>query len=123
MTSPRSGLRWAMGLNFYAAARRTPDILMEELVSTLLCAKSFEFKVLFTTIHTTLKEKKIGGGGEEMLRLRTYDKLQNLVRDGNVTKTAGKYRGVKKQLLLVADQLKERHSPKPFVPGALPANK
>jgi hypothetical protein len=34
-----------------------------------------------------------------MLRLRTYEKLQNLVRDGRVTKTGKKYKGVAKALL------------------------
>ena len=32
--------------------------------------------------------------GEEMLRLRAYEKLQNLVQQGIVTKTAKEYQGV-----------------------------
>ena len=93
---------------------------MEELVAALLCSKTIEFKSLFSLIHTALKEKKVSGGGEEMLRLRTYDKLQSLVRDGNVTKVQGRYKGIRKQLLLVAEKLQERRLPRPHLPASLP---
>ena len=44
---------------------------------------------------------------DEMLRLRTYDKLQNLVREGQVKKTGKKYKGVTNALLLLSERLKE----------------
>lgn len=109
-----------MGLNFYTASRRTPDLLMEELVAVLLRSRSLDFKALFLQIHVTLKEKNINSGGEEMLRLRTYDKLQSLVRDGIVTKIAGKYKGGKKQLLLFSTKLREKHNPAERKPGMFP---
>ena len=55
---------------------------------------TFEFKALFDVVHTNLRARNSAGGGEEMLRLRAYDKLQNLVRLGIVKKTGKEYRGV-----------------------------
>jgi hypothetical protein len=40
------------------------------------------------------------------LRLRAYDKLQNLVQHGQVKKTGKQYKGVRKGLLLLAENLK-----------------
>lgn len=91
---------------------------MEELAGALLQAKSFEFKALFLTVYSSLKEKKLSNGGEEMLRLRTYEKLQTLVRDGCATKVAGRYKGVRDKLLIFAEQLRQRRHP--FVPGNSP---
>ena len=55
---------------------------------------SFEFKALFLVVHANLKARNAASGGEEMLRLRTYEKLQNLVQAGIVKKTGKEYRGV-----------------------------
>ena len=55
---------------------------------------SFEFKALFTVIHANLRAKNQASGGEEMLRLRAYEKLQNLVEAGFVKKVGKEYRGV-----------------------------
>jgi len=93
---------------------------MEELVVTLLGDKTFEFKALFSVIYSVMKEKKIGGG-EEMLRLRTYEKLQSLVREGGATKVDGRYKGVKKRLLVIAEQLKDRRLPKHHIAGVHPS--
>ena len=61
----------------------------------LRCQKSsFEFSQLFDVVHERLKERKAAGGGEEMLRLRAYEKLQNLVSRGMVKKTGKKYKGL-----------------------------
>ena len=46
-------------------------------------------------------------GARKMLRLRTYDKLQNLVREVQVKKTGKKYKGVTNALLLLSERLKE----------------
>ncbi len=54
---------------------------------------SFEFKALFDIVHGNLRERKVASGGEEMLRLRAYEKLQNLVQAGMVKKTGKKYKG------------------------------
>lgn len=100
-----------MNSNYYAS-RRLPDTLMEELVAAMLRAETVEFKALFSIVHSTLRQRKMSGGGEEMLRLRTYDKLQTLVREGAVTKINGRYRGVRKRLLIISESLQERHKPR-----------
>lgn len=55
---------------------------------------SFEFKALFDVVHANLRARNAASGGEEMLRLRAYEKLQNLVQAGIVKKTGKEYRGV-----------------------------
>jgi len=53
-----------------------------------------EFKQLFDIVHENLRARNAASGGEEMLRLRAYEKLQNLVARGMVKKTGKKYRGL-----------------------------
>lgn len=55
---------------------------------------SFEFKALFTVVHANLRAINAASGGEEMLRLRAYEKLQQLVQAGVVKKTGKEYKGV-----------------------------
>ncbi len=55
--------------------------------------RSIEFKALFTIVHANLRARNEASGGEEMLRLRAYEKLQNLVDAGVVKKTGKEYRG------------------------------
>ena len=95
-----------MRSNFSSFSRRSPDNVTEELVAALSNSKSYEFKALFSVIHAALRARKAASGGEEMLRLRTYEKLQNLVREGQVKKTGKKYKGVTKALLLLSESLK-----------------
>src|ERR1700677_4956801 len=76
------------------SSRRGPDIVTEELVVVLSANTSFEFKPLFEIVHANLRARKSASGGEEMLRLRAYEKLQSLVNRGMVKKTitkAGKH--------------------------------
>lgn len=77
-----------------AFSRRLPDLVTEELVSVLKKKSSFEFKQLFDLVHEKLRKRGAASGGEEMLRLRAYEKLQNLVSRGMVKKTGKKYRGL-----------------------------
>src|SRR3974377_1309343 len=74
-------------------SRRLPDLVTEELVSVLSQRKSFEFKQLFEIIHENLRRSNAASGGEEMLRLRAYEKLQNLVARGVVKKNGKSYKG------------------------------
>lgn len=61
----------------------------------MLSAKgTFEFKTLFTVVHANLKARNAASGGEEMLRLRAYEKLQNFVGSGVVKKTGKEYKAV-----------------------------
>ena len=54
-------------------SRRAPDNITEELVAVLSSKASFEFKGLFDVIFLNLRERNAASGGEEMLRLRTYE--------------------------------------------------
>src|SRR5881394_3211564 len=79
-------------------ARRMPDNVTEELVAVLSSRASFEFKPLFDIVLLNLRERNAASGGEEMLRLRVYEKLQGLVGQGavnrTVTGTTKKYKGI-----------------------------
>src|SRR6478735_1936039 len=77
-----------------AFSRRVPDLVTEELVAVLSRRASFEFKQLFDIVHENLRARNAASGGEEMLRLRAYEKLQNLVSRGAVRKTSKKYKGL-----------------------------
>src|ERR687892_1643288 len=77
-----------------AFSRRVPDLVTEELVAVLSRRSQFEFKQLFDIVHENLRARNAASGGEEMLRLRAYEKLQNLVARGMVKKTGKKYRGL-----------------------------
>lgn len=71
---------------------------------------SFEFKPLFEIVFTNLRAQNSVSGGEEMLRLRTYEKLHSLVSQGAVKKTitnaSKRYKGVPAPLLELTAQLK-----------------
>src|SRR5438309_7722541 len=71
-------------------SRRGPDIVTEELAVVLSGNTSFEFKALFEIVHANLRARNSASGGEEMLRLRAYEKLQSLVSRGMVKKTITK---------------------------------
>ncbi len=81
-----------------AFSRRLPDLVTEELAAVLTSKSSYEFKDLFDIVHENLKNRNAASGGEEMLRLRAYEKLQNLVARGMVKKEMKKYKGIPKQL-------------------------
>lgn len=68
--------------------------MTEELVTVLSQKTSFEFKQVFELVHENLRARNAASGGEEMLRLRAYEKLQNLVARGMVRKTGKKYKGL-----------------------------
>src|SRR3979411_44939 len=78
-------------------SRRMPDNVTEELVAVLSSRPSFDFKPLFDIILLNLRERNAASGGEEMLRLRVYEKLQGLVGQGavnrTITGTTKKYKG------------------------------
>ena len=81
-----------------AFSRRLPDLVTEELAAALTSRTTYEFKDLFEVVHEKLRARNAASGGEEMLRLRAYEKLQNLVGRGMVKKDGKKYKGIPKQL-------------------------
>jgi hypothetical protein len=91
-------------------SRRMPDNITEELVAVLSSRASFEFKPLFDIILLNLRERNAASGGEEMLRLRAYEKLQGLVSQGVVNRTVKgitkKYKGVTARLLALSAEMK-----------------
>src|SRR5712692_161463 len=91
-------------------SRRMPDNITEELVAVLSSRASFEFKPLFDVVLLNLRERNLASGGEEMLRLRVYEKLQGLVGRGavnrTVTGTTKKYKGVALRMRGVRAEMK-----------------
>ena len=91
-------------------SRRMPDNITEELVAVLSCRGTFEFKPLFDIILLNLRERNAASGGEEMLRLRAYEKLQSLVSQGAVNRTVSgitkKYKGVAGRLSILSAEMK-----------------
>jgi hypothetical protein len=74
-------------------ARRGPDRISEEIAKVLCKKKPLEFKALFVDVYESLRAKDATSGGEEMIRLRAYEKLQNFVRQGIVKKAGTTYIG------------------------------
>jgi hypothetical protein len=95
------------GISF---TRRAPDNLTEELVAVLSSKASFEFKPLFEIILVNLRERNAASGGEEMLRLRAYERLQGLVNQGAVNRTVTggtkKYKGVAARMVILRAEMK-----------------
>ena len=87
-----------------------PDTITEELVAVLSSKATFEFKALFEIVFSKLRERNAVSGGEEMLRLRAYEKLQGLVSQGAVNRTVNgatkKYKGVAARLLVLKSEMK-----------------
>ena len=106
-----------MSSKFSTFSRRGPDNVTEVLVEVLSQPKAYEFKALFLVVHESLRARNAASGGEEMLRLRSYEKLQNLVMHGQVKKTGKQYKGVPKAILLLSEELKSLRANGPsFVP-------
>lgn len=71
---------------------------------------SFEFKPLFEIVLLNLRERNAASGGEEMLRLRAYERLQGLVHQGAVNRTINggtkKYKGVPTRMIVLRTEMK-----------------
>ena len=74
--------------------------MTEELAVILSGTARFEFKPLFALVHANLRARNLANGGEEMLRLRVYEKLHELVRKGMVDKIVTE--GIKEYLGLAS---------------------
>ena len=79
-------------------------------MAVLSSKASFEFKPLFDIILLNLRERNAASGGEEMLRLRVYEKLQGLVGQGAVNRTVNgttkKYKGVTPRMNTLKAEMK-----------------
>ena len=87
----------AMKLNFRFSLRG-PDRVSDALATVLSSKGAWEFKTLFELVHANLRAKDFARGGDEMLRLRAHEKLQNFLSAGIVTKNGKEYKGVPKAL-------------------------
>ena len=90
-------------------SRRLPDHVTDELVNVLSEKKVFGFNDLFERVFANLKLRNAVSGGEEMLRLRAYEKLQNLVTRGLVEKI-GKLVERQRQLEKAVEELEKREA-------------
>ncbi len=75
-------------------SRRVVDHVTDELVNALSNGETYEFKPLFTKVFEALKLKNAVSGGEEMLRLRSYEKIIKLTSCGLVEKVGKTYRAL-----------------------------
>jgi hypothetical protein len=89
--------------------RAAPSRLAEELMKALTTTSWFDFKQLFDAVFAALRKTGSANAGEEMLRLRAYDDLQEMVRAGLVEKSAKQYRGNQKSLAAYREHLSARH--------------
>ena len=71
---------------------------------------SFELKPLFEIVLLNLRERNAASGGEEMLRLRAYERLQRLVHQEAVNRTitgaTKKYKGVPPRMIALRAEMK-----------------
>ncbi len=75
----------------YHSSRKTPDLVTDVLILILHEAGVLEFNDIFQRAVTVMKENHMPLGGEEILRLRIYEKLQNLVSSGGLVKKGREY--------------------------------
>ncbi len=75
-------------------SRRVVDHVTDELVNVLSDGQIYEFKPLFSKVFERLKLKNAVSGGEEMLRLRSYEKILKLTSCGLVEKIGKTYRAL-----------------------------
>ncbi len=87
-------------------SRRMPDNITEELVAVLSSKDSFEFKPLFDVLLLNLRERNAASGGEEMLRLRSYEKLNQGAVTRTVTGATKKYKGVAARMTTLKAEMK-----------------
>jgi hypothetical protein len=87
---------------YYFSRRRLPDLVTQELVFVLSQKGPYEFKKLFEVVYDNLRGRNAANGGQEMLRLRAYEKLQYLVLSGAVKKDGKIYTGNSAALAAIA---------------------
>ena len=75
-------------------SKREPSPLIIHLEAELASGETVEFRPLFAVVMSKLREAGKASGGEEMLRLRAYNALQDYVRTGKVERSGQQYRWV-----------------------------
>ena len=87
------------------SSRKAPDLVTDELIVILHEAGMLEFNEIFQRTVVVMKEKHMSLGGEEILRLRIYEKLQNLVSSGGLVKKSREYTAQPKLMALKSEPL------------------
>lgn len=72
-------------------SKRVADIVRQEVIDVLLGTGVIEFNEIFLQVSESMKSKNLSTGGEEILRLRIYEKLQTLVSEGGIRKKGKEY--------------------------------
>jgi len=85
--------------------RHGKDNAAAELIAALLQQPTYLFSELFHAVHERLKARKVSNVGEDMLRLRVYEKLQAFVAEGLVNKSEKRYSGLQPALLARVDEM------------------
>ena len=83
------------------SSRKTPDLVTDELIIILHEAGMLEFNDIFQ--RTVIVKKHMSLGGEEILRLRSYEKLQGLVSAGGLVKKGREYTAQPKLITLKSE--------------------
>ena len=96
------------------SSRKTPDLVTDELILILHEAGMLEFNDIFQRTVVVMKAKHMSLGGEEILRLRIYEKLQNLVSAGGLMKKGREYTALPKLMALKSSAGKEPDSGRGF---------
>ena len=108
----------------FSFTRRLPDHVSDEIATVLSTQASFEFKSLFTEVFSNLRKRNAASGGQEMLRLRTYEKLQNFVNVGIATRTGKEYKAIAPALATYMEEAAQFRarvaSGTPFRPATVP---
>ncbi len=78
-------------INNGRAPRRSPDFIRREVLEVLSGVETIMFNDIFERVLAGMKQKGISIGGEEILRLRMYEKLQTLVAQGALRKRGKEY--------------------------------
>ena len=85
--------------------RQEQDFISEELRAAFLRKSSYDFSDLFPAVHEALRARNAASAGEEMLRLRVYEKLQAMVAEGFVKKAGKKYSANRRALRAHCDEV------------------
>jgi len=68
------------------------------MTEALFKRESYDFNELYESVYAKLRARKAASGGEEMLRLRLYEKLQMLVAQGLVRREQKRYSAIRRAL-------------------------
>src|SRR5690349_6100329 len=108
----------------FSFTRRLPDHVSDEIATVLSTQASFEFKSLFDEVFANLRKRNATSGGQEMLRLRTYEKLQNFVNVGIATRIGKEYKAVAPALATYMEEAAQFRAKvaagTPFAPPVIP---